>query len=182
MRLSLCSSEVENEDYSPSSLLIDHSVYFFLESFRFLPSYDLCRDCPLPHLFPAFSFPDEVACGTNFPAVVRSEASTDGSVHPHPSLTHEEPLHLPIWRVIHFGASELLLVLRASEDQIRFGSVEVNATIPGAFHHLSSTIVVSFSAHPPLSSPVTYIHNIIYIHRPFTKVHSNHTFTSLSLP
>jgi hypothetical protein len=47
--------------------------------------------------------------------------------------------------------------------------VEVNATILGAFHHLSSTIVVSFLAPSPLSSPVMhiYIYIIIYIHRPF---------------
>jgi hypothetical protein len=47
--------------------------------------------------------------------------------------------------------------------------VEVNATILGAFHHLSSAIVVSFSAPSPLSSPAihVYIYIIIYIHRPF---------------
>jgi hypothetical protein len=47
--------------------------------------------------------------------------------------------------------------------------VEVNATIPGAFHHLYPAIVVSFSAYSPLSSPAIYIHNIIHIHRPFSQ-------------
>jgi hypothetical protein len=60
------------------------SLCVFSRVLRFLPSCDLCRDCPLPHLFPAFSFSGEVACGMNFPAVVRSEASTDGRFTPIP--------------------------------------------------------------------------------------------------
>ena len=60
--------------------------------------------------------------------------------------------------------------------------MEVNATIPGAFHHLYPAIMVSFSVNSPLSNPAMYIHNIIHIHRPF----SQGLFTShihiLSLP
>jgi hypothetical protein len=47
--------------------------------------------------------------------------------------------------------------------------VEVNATFPGAFHHLSLAIVVFFFSISPLSSLATYIHNIIHIHRPFSQ-------------
>jgi hypothetical protein len=48
-------------------------------------------------------------------------------------------------RDIKFGASEPLLVLRASGVQIRYKySVEVNATFLGAFHHHRGL----FSAHP----------------------------------
>jgi hypothetical protein len=62
------------------------------------------------------------------------------------------------------------LVLWASEDQIQYWfSVEFNDTIPGAFHHLYPSIMVSFSIYSPLSSPAIYIHNIIHIHRPFSQ-------------
>ena len=43
--------------------------------------------------------------------------------------------------------------------------MDVNATFPGAFHHLSSAIMVSFSAYP-LSAVLQYI---IHIHRPFSQ-------------
>jgi hypothetical protein len=60
--------------------------------------------------------------------------------------------------------------------------VEVNATILGAFHHLSPAIVVSFSAYP-LSAVLQYIFIILFTFIDlFHKVHSHHTFTFLSLP
>jgi hypothetical protein len=60
--------------------------------------------------------------------------------------------------------------------------VEVNATIPGAFHHLSPAIVVSFSAYP-LSAVLQYIFIILFTFIDlFHKVHSHHTFTFLGLP
>jgi hypothetical protein len=40
--------------------------------------------------------------------------------------------------------------------------VEVNATIPGAFHHLYPAIVVSFLAYSPHSSPTIYIFIILF--------------------
>jgi hypothetical protein len=61
-------------------------------------------------------------------------------------------------------------------------SVEVNATFPSAFHHLSSTIVVSFSA-CSLSVVLQYIFIILFTFIDlFHKVHSHHTFTFFSLP
>ena len=56
--------------------------------------------------------------------------------------------------------------------------MEVNATIPGAFHHLSLAIVVSFFSISPLSSPEIYIFIILFTFIDlFHKVHSHHTFT-----
>jgi hypothetical protein len=58
--------------------------------------------------------------------------------------------------------------------------VEVNATFPGAFHHLSSAIAVSFSVYP-LSAVLQYI---IHIHRPFFSQgpFTSHIHIFLSLP
>jgi hypothetical protein len=60
--------------------------------------------------------------------------------------------------------------------------VEVNATFPGAFHHLSAAIVVSFSAYP-LSAVLQYKFIILFTFIDlFHKVHSHHIYTFLSLP
>jgi hypothetical protein len=60
--------------------------------------------------------------------------------------------------------------------------VEVNATFPGALHHLSAAIVVSFSAYP-LSTVLQYKFIILFTFIDlFHKVHSHHIFTFLSLP
>jgi hypothetical protein len=60
--------------------------------------------------------------------------------------------------------------------------MEVNATFPGAFHRLSSTIVVSFLAHP-LSTILQYKFILVFTFIDlFHKVHSHHRFSFLSLP
>jgi hypothetical protein len=93
------------------------------------------------------------------------------------------PLHLPTWRVIQFGTSEPLLVLRASEDQIRYW-FRWKLTPP--FQVPSTTFLQpswSLFQHIPLSAVLQYIFIILFTFIDlFHKVHSHHTFTFLSLP
>jgi hypothetical protein len=134
-------------------LLCYHSLYISPEFFL-LPS---CLPPP-----PASSSCISLLRGCvwcDFPRGGQARGSYGWAVHfPHPSLIPEEPsTYQPTSNL--FRASEPLLVLWASEVQIRYWfSVEVNATFPGAFHHLSSTIVVSFSAYP-LSAVLQYIYS-----------------------
>jgi len=84
----------------------------------------------------------------------------------HPSLIPEEPsTYQPMRHLIR--ASELLLVLRASEDQIRYWW---KFTPP--FQVPSTTFLQPswslFQHFPSQESCNIYIHNIIYIHWPFS--------------
>ena len=100
-----------------------------------------------------------------------------------PSLiTHEEPsTYQPASHL--FRASEPLLVLRASEIQIWYW---FRWKLTPTFQVPSTTFLQPswslFQHTPSQQSCNIYIYNIIYIHRPFHKVHSHHTFTFLSLP
>jgi hypothetical protein len=107
-----------------------------------------------------------------------------GGSPPHPSLIPEDPsTYQPARHLIRGQRAALGSLGQWSPNTVLF-SVEVNATILGAFHRLSPAIVVSFSAYP-LSAVLQYIYLFIILFTfidLFHKVHSHHTFTFLSLP
>jgi hypothetical protein len=88
-----------------------------------------------------------------------------------PSLiTHEEPFTYQPGESFNFGASEPLLVLRASEVQIRYW-FRWKLTPP--FQVPSTTFLQPswslFQHIPSQQSCNIYIYNIIHIHRPFSQ-------------
>ena len=100
------------------------------------------------------------------------------AVHPHPSLLMKSHLPTNLASDLIWGQWATLGCLGQWSPNTILVSVEVNTTIPGAFHHLSSTTVVSFSAHPPLSSHATYIYThhlhsstLLYMVRQITHSH-----------
>jgi hypothetical protein len=74
-------SEVKDEFYSPSSLLMTH--YIFLSSSS-SPSAIFLSPPPPHTAFLAFS--SKVVCGANSPTVVRFEGFYRWAVHPHPLI------------------------------------------------------------------------------------------------
>jgi hypothetical protein len=100
-----CSSKVEDEDYSPSPLLMSHCIFqISYGSPSAIPvAGALLFPPPLPHYFPyLFSTRLHVAQISLFDGQVW-ELLRMGSSPPSPSFTLEEPPHLPYERVIHLG-------------------------------------------------------------------------------
>ena len=108
----------------------------------------------------------------NFPRGGQARGSYGWAVHfPHPSLIPEEPSTYQPGSNL-FQANESLLVLLASEVRIwyrfRWKLMPPFQVPPSAILQPSWSL---FQHTPPLSSPAIYIyiHNIIYIHQPFSQ-------------
>jgi hypothetical protein len=99
------SSEVKDEGYSPSPLLKTHCIFW---SSSGSPSAIPVALSPPHTSFLALSCNARSHVAQIPPQWSGLRDSTDGQFTPIPSLTHEEPPHLPSWRVIHSRAREQL--------------------------------------------------------------------------
>ena len=152
----------ENEGYSSPFSAITHSAY--LQSSSSFPCV-----CPPSASSSCISLlQGYVWC--DLPHSGQARGSYGWAVHfPHPSLIPEEPsTYQPVSNL--FLASEPLLVLWASEVQIRYW-FRWKLTPP--FQVPSTTFLQPswslFQDIPSQQSCYIYIHNIIYIHPPFSQ-------------